>query len=199
MRSIKSIQAAKAGYVALSALLCALGAVLLLWPGFSLRLLCRVTGGALVAFGAVKLAGYFSRDLYRLAFQFDLAFGLLLIALGAVLLLRPVGAMSMLCLALGVVVAADGLFKLQTALDARRFGLSTWWLILALGLVAGAAGVAMAAHPSDSARALTALTGAALEAEGLLNLCVGLCAVKIVRHQRPDVIETQFTAGRERS
>ena len=36
---------------------------------------------------------------------------------------------------------------------------------------------------------LTALLGAALLAEGILNLCVALSMVKIVSHQQPDVIE----------
>ena len=39
-------------------------------------------------------------------------------------------------------------------------------------------------------RGLTALLlGAALLAEGILNLCVAVSTVKIVDHQRPDVIK----------
>ena len=192
MRSIKSIRAAKAGYISLSALLCALGALLMLKPALSLEFTGAAVGAALIAFGIVKLAGYFSKDLYRLAFQFDLAFGIFLIALGALMLLKPVGAMSMLCVILGIEIAADGLFKVQTAVDAKRFGLHTWWLILALGIVACGAGIAAAVHPYEGARALTRLTGAALAIEGILNLCVGLCAVKIVKHQRPDAMDAEF-------
>ena len=198
MRSISSIRAAKAGYIALSALLCALGGLLMLRPGLSLALTGAIVGAALIAFGAVKLMGYLSKDLYRLAFQFDLAFGILLIALGALILIRPARAMSMLCAILGVEIVADGLFKVQTAVDARRFGLKTWWLILALGLLAGSAGIAVAVHPFESAQALTRLTGAALAAQGVLNLCVGLCAVKIVRRQRPEIIESEFIGGEVR-
>ena len=78
-------------------------------------------GAALIAFGAVKLIGYFSKDLYRLAFQFDLAFGALQSALGLVLVIRSESAMSLLCIILGIGIVADSLFKLQTAMDARRF------------------------------------------------------------------------------
>ena len=35
----------------------------------------------------------------------------------------------------------------------------------------------------------TSLLGTALLAEGILNLCVAVCTVKIVNHQQPDVIE----------
>ena len=189
IRSTKIIRAAKVGYIALSAAFCALGALLMIHPGLSAELIGRVVGVALVAFGAIKLVGYFSKDLYRLAFQFDLAFGILLAALGAVILFRPGFALNALCVMLGVEIVADGLFKAQTAMDARRFGLNTWGLVLALALLAGVAGVALMLWPVQGALTLTRLLGAALLTEGALNLCVALCAVKIIPHQRPDVIE----------
>ena len=143
----------------------------------------------MIVFGAVKLVGYCSRDLYRLAFQYDLGFGLLLIALGALVLARPGSVLDFLSTALGIAVLTDGLYKVQIAVDAKRFGLGAWWLTLALALAAGAVGLALVFRPWDSARLLTRLLGAALLAEGILNLCVAVSAVKIVPHQRPDVIE----------
>ena len=195
MRSVKTIRAAKAGTIALSAMVCALGLLLMLRPGVSIHVTGALIGAVMIAFGVIKLVGFFSHDLYRLAFQFDLAFGLLLIALGTVILVRPLAAMNLLCLLLAAEIAADGLFKVQMALDARRFGLQTWWLIMALAVLTGAAGIAMALEPWESARALTALVGAALMAEGALNLAVGLCAVKIIPHQQPDALEMRFVIG----
>ncbi len=183
MRSTKLIRTAKAGYLTLSAAFCALGAFLMLRPGLSVPLIERIVGVGMVAFGLVKLLGYFSRDLYRLAFQHDLAFGSLLVAMGLLLLLKRGAVMSLLCSILGVAVVADGFFKAQTALDARRFGLSSWWLMLVVALAAGAVGVALVACPAASVRAATRLLGFSMLMEGALNLCVGLCAVKIIRHQ----------------
>lgn len=180
MSSTKLIRTAKAGMIVLSLALCALGLLLMLRPDVPVTAIGIIVGCELVAFGVVKLIGYFSKDLYRLAFQFDLAFGLLLVALGAAVLFRPDRAMGTLCVLLGVEIVADGLFKLQTALDARRFGLGSWWLILALAVLAGAIGAALIVCPAEGARALTALLGASLLAEGALNLGVALCAVKIL-------------------
>ena len=185
----KRIQAAKLGYILLSVALCALGGVLIAVPDFSAALLCRLVGVTMLLFGAVKIIGYCSKDLYRLAFQFDLAFGILLIALSVVILIRPENMMSFLCIVLGIAILADGLFKIQTALDARRFGLRTWWLILSLAIIAGVIGAVLVFRPTESARIVTMLLGMSLLAEGILNLCVALCAVKIIRHQQPDVIE----------
>ncbi len=68
-----------------------LGIVLITSPGTSVVWLGRLLGVGMIVFGAIKLVGYFSRDLFRLAFQYDLAFGILLIALGIVTLARPNG------------------------------------------------------------------------------------------------------------
>ena len=60
-----------------------------------------VAQGILILLGVIKLVGFFSKDLYRLAFQYDCIFGALLIALGATVLLRPGGLLTVLCVALG--------------------------------------------------------------------------------------------------
>ncbi len=191
-RSVVPMRIAKFGYIALSLAYCAVGALFIARPERSGALLGRTLGWAMVVFGAVKLVGYFSRDLFRLAFQYDLEFGILLLALGAAVLLRPKGTLELLFAALGLAVLADGLFKVRIALDARRFGIRSWWLILALAAAACLAGGLLALRPWESARLLTELLGVSLLAEGGLNLCVALSTVKIVRNQRPDVIEADF-------
>lgn len=180
---------AKTGYIVMSLVFCIAGGALIVRPGMSASLIGRVLGAAMILFGAVKLVGYCSRDLYRLAFQYDLGFGLLLIALGVLVLIRPTQVLDFIFTALGVAVLTDGLYKVQIALDARRFGISTWWLTLILAIATVGVGLALVFRPWDSVRLLTILLGAALLAEGILNLCVAVSTVKIVSHQRPDVIE----------
>lgn len=189
MRSVRPMQVAKTGCIVMSVLFCALGALLLFMPELSASLIGILIAAMLIVFGLIKLTGYFSRDLYRLAFQYDLAIGILLVALGLMLLTKPGRAMDFMCLILGIAVASDGFFKVQMSLDAKRFGLSTWWLILILGVIAGIAGLAVAFHPVEGTKVLMMLLGASLLAEGLLTLSVTLCAVKIIRDQRKDEIE----------
>lgn len=190
MRSVMPMRAAKLGYLMMSGLLCAAGAALLLAPELFAVWIGRQLGVFMIVFGAVKLVGYFSRDLFRLAFQYDLAFGLLLMVLGVVALCHPHETLNMLTVMLGIPVLADGLFKLQIALDSRRFGIRRWWLILALALLTGIIGGTLVFRPSAGAAVLTALIGAALLLDGALNFSVALCTVKIVAHQRPDAPET---------
>ena len=189
MRCVTPMWIAKVGYIVMSLVFCGVGAAFILRPEPSMAVIGRALGIALVVFGGVKLVGYFSKDLFRLAFQYDLGFGLLLIALGILALAKPAGALDFIFVALGIAILADGLFKVQIAVDSKRFGISTWWLTLVLAMVTGAVGLALVFRPWDSARLLTTLLGAALLAEGILNLCVAVSTVKIVDHQRPDVIE----------
>ena len=131
-RSVAPMRAAKIGYIVISACLCVFGCLLMSMPTFSAALLGVICGVLLIVFGAVRLVGYFSRDLFRLAFQYDLTLGIVLIVMGVILLLHPAGLMTFLCVALGLYIFADGLFKLQIALESRRFGIGVRGITLEL-------------------------------------------------------------------
>ena len=183
------MRVAKTGYIIMSLVFCVVGTLFIAKPELSVLVISGALGVAMIVFGAVKLVGYFSRDLFRLAFQYDLSFGLLLIALGVILLARPAGVMDFIFISLGVAILTDGLFKVQISVDSKRFGIPTWWLTLLMAVVTGVVGLTLVFRPWDSARLLTRLLGAALLCEGVLNLCVAVSTVKIVGNQQPDVIE----------
>ena len=187
----KWIRAAKTGYLAISVVLIILGIALIAVPNFSAALLCRLAGGIMILFGLIKIVGYFSRDLYRLAFQFDLALGILLIALGAVLILRTDLMLNLICILLGVCILADALGKVQTSLDAKAFGIGKWWLILAAAILTGIVGFLLVLRPTESVPVLMLLLGVSLITEGVMNLITTLTAVKIIRRQMPDIIDIE--------
>ena len=188
----QKIKAAKIGYISISALLCVLGVVLIAVPDLSAGFLCKLCGVLLILFGAVKILGYFSRDLYRLAFQHELAFGLLLIALGVILISRTGAAISVLCTMLGIYILADGLLKIQVALDAKRFGLPKWWMILTSAILVGIVGFLLIFRPWEGAQALMILLGISLITEGVMNLITILTAVKLFRNIPPTVIDADM-------
>ena len=172
MRSVTPMRAAKTGYIIMSVLLCVLGVVLFVWPGVSVAVI-----GELLGIGMI-------------VFEYDLAFGVLLIALGIVTLTHPGETIGFLCVVYGILVLSDGLFKVQIAVDAKRFGIDRWWAILLAAACAGVLGVLLVLRPGEGAQALTMLLGASLFLDGVMNLLVALLTVKIIRHQQPDVIET---------
>lgn len=181
MRSVKPMQTAKIGYFIMSAVFCAVGILLILFPQMSAYTLCQMLGAILVLYGAIKMIGYFSRDLYRLAFQYDLAFGMLIMLIGLILLAVPGRAMSFLFIVLGILILTDGLFKIQIALDARRFGIRKWWLIFSLAVLSGILGLLLVIRPAESMQFIMALLGISLLCDGILSFCVALLLVKIIR------------------
>ncbi len=190
MISERYTKAAKTGYIAMSAILGAIGIMLIVVPDFSAVLAARICGGTLAAFGIFKLIGYFSKDLYRLAFQYDLAFGILLLSIGAVMLIRPGKAIHFICAMMGVYILADGLMKIQISIDAKRFGLRSWVYILITAFFACIAGLLMLFRPDNGARILTILLGISLLSEGVLNLLTAITAVKL---RNKNIIDVDFT------
>lgn len=189
MRSTTPMRTAKTGYIVSSILFCIFGIMLIVKPGISLSLLGTLIGIVMLLFGAVKIVGYCSRDLYRLAFQYDLGFGMLLMALGAIVLIKPTGLVNFLCVAIGVATLADGLLKVQIAGDSRRFGIERWWMILVAAILTGLVGLLLVFRPVETTEVIMRLLGIAFVMDGVLSLVTVLSTVKIIRHQRPDVIE----------
>ena len=187
MRSVAPMRVAKTGYIAVSILLAVLGIVLIAWPTFSVNALGVICGILLILFGGVKLVGYFSKDLYRLAFQYDMPFGILLIILGIIMLIHPGNLASFICVVFGPSVLISSLFNIQTALDAKKFGINQWWLIFALSVIAAVWGLILVFRPSEAADVMAVLLGITLLFESAVNICTVVTSVKIVKNQHPDV------------
>ncbi len=108
MRSVATMKIAKVGYIVLSIALCIFGILLIIIPEISISAFGLFIGICLIIFGAIKITGYFSKDLYRLAFQYDLAFGIMMIALGIMVILEPNNVIETICIALGIAFLMDG-------------------------------------------------------------------------------------------
>lgn len=197
MRSVTPIKTAKIGYIIISSLTMVLGIFFMLFPAFAMNFIGIALGIALIVFGAIRIIGYFSKDLFRLAFQYDLAFGILLIILGAIIMLKFNYLFNLISILLGVYTLTDGLFKIQIAVDSKKFGIKQWWLTLTMALLTVIIGFVLLFCPATGAKTITVLTGAALLLEGILNLSVVITSVKIVRNQKPDMIEIEYYEERK--
>ncbi len=195
MRKIAPIRIAKTGYIIISALFCVLGVLFMIRPETSAEALEKALGIVLMAFGVIRIVGYFSKDLFRLAFQFDLELGLILFTMGLIVLVKPKESADLLAMTLGIAVLADSLFKIRIANDSRKFGIVSWPLTLVLAVVNGCIGLCLMIRPFEAAAMLTVLLGAALLTEGIMNLCVCISMVKIVKKQYPDVIKEEYTGS----
>ena len=188
----KYVMTAKIGYIAVSALMIVIGVIFIVLPETSLAAICRILGIMALICGIIKLAGYFSHDLYRLAFQHDLAFGILLCTIGIIAIAKPAKVISAAHLAAGIVIITDGLFKIQTAIDSKRFGLSKWWIIALFAVLSFAAGILLVVSPLKAAAAMTVVLGISLLVDGLMNSCVALFALNSASDRYPNYIDAEF-------
>ena len=181
MDSLKMLKIARNGYIAISLIFCAMGLFLVCKPGCSAVIFCTIIGLLFIADGIIKMIGYFSKDFYCLAFQFDLAFGILLMAVGVILIARKNFAVDLIFSVFGILILADALFKIQMSVDAKRFGLALWWQILLIALVTGVIGVLVFIRPFEAAAMMMVLVGFSILLEGILNLWVGILTIKIIK------------------
>ena len=180
------------GYILISITLCVLGVILIAVPDYSAVLLCRIGGIIMVLFGGVKILGYCFRDLYRLAFQHDLALGTLLVILGAVMIFPTAPVISVLCTMFGILLLADALLKIQVAIDSKIFRIKKWWMILCGAMLTGILSFLLMLRPSEIARIILVLFGLSLLMEGLLNLITLLTVVRMIHPPLPKAEDTDY-------
>lgn len=129
--------------------------------------------------GAARLFGFFSNDLYRLAFQYDFAFGILCELMTLLLALAPERNYGVMHMLLVMYVLFDALLKVQMSMDARRFGMKCWGVILGTALAVGVAGAfAAAAIQTELIRGLV-MVGFALCLSGVENCWITAYTVRI--------------------
>lgn len=162
--------------------MCAAGVLFLAMPADTLRLLCIILGALMLLFGGAKIFGYFSKDPYGLAFQFDLALGIVIAVLGVSFLLRKTLSIAQVASFVGLFVLIDGAFKTQTAIDAKKFGMRCWWLILVGALLTSSAAVVLIFFQDEAAHLLTNLVGVTLIMDGAQNLYNSLYTVRTMRN-----------------
>ncbi len=183
VKSAKILNVLSAGLMFLAGLL------LLVVPNLGTTTAQKILLGILFGLtGAAKIFGYFSNDLYRLAFQFDFAIGVFCEMLTLLIALLPERVFDALPLLISVYVVLDALLKLQMSFDARRFGMKSWVAIFVTALLlSGVGGFAIGAAVAELMR-YVATVGIALMVDGLENAWVTAHTVRI-RARKKNVSE----------
>ena len=174
---MKLVRCAKTGNIVSGTAFFILGVILMLYPDASLRWLSRAIGAVMLVSGIIRLVGYFSKDLYYLAFQFDFALGILSILFGAILVFKPALFISTVQIIMGVFALVNGLFALQTAMDSKKFGMRYWWILLAFSVVSSITGLVLIISPFKTAVAVITLTGITLLITGADKIFVSIYTI----------------------
>ncbi len=156
------------------------GLLLALVPDFEDSGIFRniLVGVASIIIGATGIYGYFSNDMYRLAFQLDFALGIFNVVFGVLLIINPVQLSVLLPTAVSILTILDGGNKSQMALEGKNFGISKWYLVLifaVLEIIAGLVLILLAYHELD----VRAWMGVAMGLVGVTNFWTTMYTVRV--------------------
>jgi len=130
MKKLDIVKQTRVIHVATSLLFGLAGIFLLAWPAIATTISRYLIGGCFIVLGIARVLGYYSNDLYRLAFQYDLGLGGFCAVFGVLCTISPDNIQIVLPYTIGVYVLIDSLLKLQTAFDAKAFGMKHWFGLL---------------------------------------------------------------------
>lgn len=166
---LKKLQISRNGYILISSILYILGIICMILPQTTHLLFCIISGVILISYGIIKIIGYFSNDLFCLAFQHDLASGIFLIVSALIILIYNHRMYSYLPMEIGGLILLDSLLKIQTAGDAKKFGLEKWYWILGISLITGLFGFLTIMCTFHKNMPLRFILGCALLSEGFMS------------------------------
>lgn len=169
---MKKLKIAQIGYIVISFAFYFTAVVCLLYRHLPPDAICVFCGVTLLAYGVVKIIGYFSEDLFCLAFRYDLAFGILALVLGVIVLVRHTQLAIWLSPGIGWFALLDSVLKVQMSEEAKKFGLEQWSVIFIIAIVTGILSVMLIFKGTAQASSTYILTALILFAEGVMNDCV---------------------------
>lgn len=162
----------------------AMGLLMLLFPSFSVKLVCYVVGIALLLAGAAGIALY---CLKRIAFEPGLKLGLSIAGalVGLFVIIKAGWIVSFLHVVLAAMVIVNGALAVYESFFFKRMCMRYWWTAFGYGLLAVAAGIVALCNPFKTAVVLTRVTG-------LMLLISSLADVLILYRVRRDVEDNQY-------
>lgn len=194
MKQPSTVMGAKITAVAVAGVLLLIGAFLIFYPDAKMEWVKYIVGPGCILMGAARLFGYFCNDLYRLAFQTGFAAGAFCILLGVLFIIAPENAMSAAPYVVGIYVMLDGLIKLQTAMDARTFGMSKWLILILSAVVVVALGFVTVILSVTSSEA-TLWIGLCLAVDGAENMWDTMYTVRVRARKIGGEVSERFLAA----
>ena len=148
----------------------AIGAVLMLKPGDSVTVLCRLLGGGVFLFGLIYVLSWFFNK-RRGGFSSLLVIpGVVLAGLGVWLMISADTVIALIQYVFGAVIIFHGVLDLMGAASLVRHRAPRWWLDVLLAMLTLALGLLILANPFGAFSTLVTLIGIALIYDGLTDL-----------------------------
>ena len=189
------VEGMKKNYFISAILTIALGAVLVIWPDWSGRILCYLLGAALILMGGIQLIVCIRAERIGFYSKFSMLMNIILILLGAWVCIRPDTVLSLVPVIIGIVMLIHGCMDLQFTMDIKHAGSGKWWIALIFALVTLTLGVFLVMHPFLAFEITMLIIGIGLLYDGISDLVLMIVAAYI-QHQSDKRIR-EFAANAE--
>ena len=174
--------------ILLAVIFIALGIVLILWPGATMKTICYLLAAMPLAIGVFSLINYLRKDISGIIYRYDLVVGLCAI-LGGILVIVKVDKLTDLIPAvLGFLVTMSGIMKMQNSVDMLRLGHGTWHVAFAMAIVNIVAGIVLLMNPFEAAQILIMCLGIALVYSGITDLYVTISISRRLSRLKTEIV-----------
>ena len=189
------VEGMKKNYFISAILTIALGAVLVIWPDWSGRILCYLLGAALIIMGGIQLIVCIRAERIGFYSKFSMLMNIILILLGVWVCIRPDTVLSLVPVIIGIVMLIHGCMDLQFTMDIKHAGSGKWWIALIFALVTLTLGVFLVMHPFLAFEITMLIIGIGLLYDGISDLVLMIVAA-YAQHQSDKRIR-EFAANAE--
>jgi len=162
------------------------GLLLLFWPNASLNVVCNVIGIGVLVISAIQLLAAF-RGWGTVEAGYNLAIGILLLAVGIFFLTSPGVIGAIIPLIVGIYVVLHGFMELGRALMLFRERYANWWIALILSVVSIILGVFLVTNAIAAGQVLLQLVGALIVYDSVSNLWIISRVSKNLKQARKDL------------
>lgn len=174
--------------VIVSAFICiALGVILVVWPGLSVKVVCMAIGAVLVINGISRLLNFiFGRDGSMFS-QMNLVMGIIITVIGGWILLQPGTIIAMIPILVGIIIVIHGINNLQQSVSLCQSQYDKWWVALILGIITIGFGILLIFNPFAAVDTLIRFIGLFLIYDGASDIWIMSRVSKNVRQARQEM------------
>lgn len=158
------------GNVVASILYIVLGIYLLRYPDMAIRTVCLGFGVITLCLGIFRLVVYFSKKIHGFWGTFDLPVGIILTAIGIVLLMSPSFVVSIIPMFIGLIILYNSVVKIREAIALKAIEHEKWWSMLIVGVIMLLLGCYVVLNPFDVAARSVQVVGIILIIIGCLSV-----------------------------
>lgn len=147
-----------------------LGVLLLFVNGITPLILCYSLAGGIMAIGVILIVRYFLTEAYKNIQSYGFSFGVLLILCGSIILARATVLSEYLILALGALMLAASVFKVQNALDLKAIKDACWWIWLLIAFLFAIFATIIIVNPFTDKETLSKFASVLVLVDGIISL-----------------------------